>query len=151
MKAILQRVKQSKVLINNDAVGSINNGLLILLGIKGTDSTDDINILIHKIVNLRIFEDENSKFNLSLLDIKGEILIVSQFTLYADCKKGRRPSFTEAAPINKAKELYELFVNSFKNYYPSIKIETGVFQEKMLVQIENDGPVTIVLDSEELK
>lgn len=146
MRAIVQRVSSSKVSVDNETAGSINKGLIVLLGVGRDDTRQDLEYLADKIVNLRIFEDENKKMNLSVLDVNGELLVVSQFTLYADCRKGNRPSFTDAAPPEMANKLYVEFVEYIRNKYP-LKVETGVFQAEMLVEIHNDGPVTVFLDS----
>ncbi len=148
MRAVVQRVLKSSVTVNNKIVGEIGKGLLVLLGVGKGDTKRDIKYIADKVVNLRIFEDDNGKFNLSLLDIEGEILVVSQFTLYGDARKGRRPSFIEAALPSNALELYENFVEYIQEY--GLKVETGVFQEHMIVHIENDGPVTILLDSKKI-
>ncbi len=148
MRAVVQRVLTSSVTVDGKVVGEIGKGLLVLLGVGRGDSKKDIKYIADKVVNLRIFEDENGKFNLSLLDIEGELLIVSQFTLYGDARKGRRPSFVDAAPPEDAVRLYEEFVEYISEY--GLKVETGVFQEHMIVHIENDGPVTILLDSKKL-
>lgn len=145
MRAIIQRVKNSNVKVDNKAVGSIGKGFNILLGITHNDSIKEIKWLCNKIVNLRIFSDENDKMNLSLGDVQGEILLISQFTLYADCIKGRRPGFTDAASGEKAKELYEQTISELKNL--GVKVETGIFGADMTVEIINDGPVTIILDT----
>lgn len=144
----MQRVAKSSVVVEDKVVGEINRGLLVFLGIGRDDKKSDIKYIADKVVNLRIFEDENGKFNLSLLDIEGEILVVSQFTLYGDARKGRRPSFVNAALPEDALKIYEEFLEYINEY--GLKVETGVFQEHMIVNIENDGPVTILLDSKKL-
>lgn len=150
MKAVLQRVTSADVKIDGNVVGKIDGGLMILLGLWQNDTKEDADKLIKKIPVLRIFEDENGKMNLSCLDKNGEILVVSQFTLCADCSHGRRPSFTQSAPPQEANELYEYFVSELKNAGVS-KVETGEFGADMKVSLVNDGPVTIILDSKELK
>lgn len=145
MKALVQRVTRASVSVNDNIVGEIGRGLVVFLGIAQTDSGEDARYLANKVANLRIFADEASKFALSALETGGEILIVSQFTLLADSSKGRRPSFTEAAPADKAKELYEFFANQVR--ITGLKVRTGTFQEYMLVEIHNDGPVTLLLES----
>ena len=149
MKVIIQRVIESDVKIDKRTVGEINKGLNLLVGVGHEDSEADLKKAVEKIVNLRIFEDENGKMNLSLLDIKGDVLIISQFTLFADIRKGRRPSFTNAASPEKANELYEKFIDMMKTVVPG-KVETGEFGADMKVSILNDGPVTIILDTKEL-
>ena len=149
MRAIIQRVKESRVVVDGKVVGQIGKGLNILLGVGKGDTEEDIKKLVKKILNLRIFENEEGKFHYSLLDIGGEVLIVSQFTLYANVKKGRRPSFEEAEEPKRAKELYEKFVEEVKSY--GVKVETGIFGAMMDVYILNWGPVTIIVDSKELK
>jgi D-aminoacyl-tRNA deacylase len=148
MKVVLQRVKRASVTVDNIIEGEINNGFLVLAAIGRNDSMNDYKYIAEKIVNLRVFEDENGKMNLSLLDTKGELLIVSQFTLYADCKKGRRPSFINAAPPQKAFSDFDIFVEIFSRYH--IRVETGIFGAMMNVELINNGPVTIILDSEEM-
>jgi len=145
MKALVQRVSRASVSVGDDIVGEIGPGLVVFLGVAQGDSQEDASYLANKVVNLRIFADEASKFDLSALETRGEILIVSQFTLLADSRKGRRPSFTEAAPPDLAEELYEFFVEQVRS--TGLKVETGLFQEHMLVEIYNDGPVTISLES----
>ncbi|HAV40558.1 MAG: D-aminoacyl-tRNA deacylase [Pyrobaculum arsenaticum] len=147
MRAVLQRVKESKVYVDGKEVASIGIGLNILLGVGVGDKEEDVDKLVEKIVNLRIFEDDSGKFNLSLLDIKGSALVVSQFTLYANTKKGRRPSFELAERPERAKELYELFVEKMSKYVPT---QCGIFGAMMDVYILNWGPVSIILDSKEL-
>jgi D-tyrosyl-tRNA(Tyr) deacylase len=145
MKALVQRVSRASVSVNDKIVGRIGRGLVVFLGVAQSDSKEDASYLASKVVNLRIFADESSKFSLSALETRGDILIISQFTLLADSRKGRRPSFTEAAPPDLAKELYEFFVEQVRS--TGLKVETGLFQEHMLVEIYNDGPVTISLES----
>jgi D-tyrosyl-tRNA(Tyr) deacylase len=145
MKALVQRVSRASVSVNDDIVGEIDRGLVVFLGVAQGDSKEDASYLANKVVNLRIFADEASKFALSALETRGDILVISQFTLLADSRKGRRPSFTEAAPPELAKELYEFFVEQICS--TGLKVETGLFQEHMLVEIYNDGPVTISLES----
>ena len=145
MKALVQRVTTASVSVSGRVVGKIGRGLVVFVGVARDDSENDARYLANKIVNLRIFPTEASKIDLSALEIKGEILIVSQFTLLADLRKGRRPSFTEAAPPDKARELYDYFVDQVRS--SGLKAETGIFQEHMLVEIHNDGPVTLMLES----
>ena len=145
MRAVVQRVSKGRVTVDGQVVGEIGKGLVVLVGVGQEDNEDDIKYLADKIVNLRIFEDENEKMNLSLMDTDGELLIVSQFTLYGDCRKGKRPSFDKASRPQIAKELYNKFVEYCGKY--DIKIQTGEFQAMMAVDIFNDGPVTLLLDS----
>lgn len=147
MKALLQRVTEASVNIDGEVVGRIGKGLVVFIGIAQEDTERDANYLADKVVNLRIFADDASKFNLSALETRGEILIVSQFTLLADARKGRRPSFAQAALPEQAEALFNLFVDLVRN--SGLKVETGRFQQHMLVEIHNDGPVTIALDSKE--
>ena len=150
MKAVIQRVKHAGVTIDNVKVSFVDKGFLILLGVEQGDTKADADKLVKKIPVLRIFEDENEKMNLSCLDVNGEILVVSQFTLCADCSHGRRPSFTKSAPPAEAEMLYEYFVDELKKAGVK-KVDTGRFGADMKVDLLNDGPVTIILDSEELK
>jgi len=145
MRVVVQRVTSSKVVVDNKVVGEINKGLNLLIGFSKEDTDEDLLYLKDKIVNLRIFEDDNEKMNLSLLDVKGDILAISQFTLYGDCRKGRRPNFMEAEGGDRAKALYERFVELLRE--TNLKVETGEFGAHMKVDILNDGPVTIILDS----
>lgn len=145
MRVVVQRVKHASVTINGTINGKINNGFLVLLGIQSTDGEQDVDYLVKKVTNLRIFSDENDKMNLSLKDVNGELLIVSQFTLYANCKEGNRPSFVEAAKPDIAIPLYEYFVSECKKIIPVV--ETGIFGADMKVDLLNDGPVTIIMDS----
>lgn len=144
MKALIQRVKSASVTIENELYSSISKGMLILLGVEKTDSIENAQKLSEKLVNLRIFEDENGKMNLSLKDIQGEILVVSQFTLAGSCKKGTRPSFDSAAPAEMANELYEKFVKLISQY--GLTVKTGKFQAMMDVALINDGPVTFMVE-----
>ena len=145
MIAVVQRVAGCKVHVNHQTVGKIGSGLLVLLGISRSDEEKDAGYLADKIPLLRIFEDEAGKMNRSLVDVGGEMLIVSQFTLLGDCRKGRRPSFVEAAPPEKAEELYDHFVYCVR--LKGISVATGQFQAKMAVSLVNDGPVTLILES----
>jgi len=145
--ALLQRVTGASVSVAGEVVGRIGQGLVVFVGVAGGDTERDAQFLVQKTVNLRIFADQEGKFNLSALDIKGELLLVSQFTLMADTKKGRRPSFVEAAPPTEAEGLFEQFVEQARA--TGLKVETGRFQQYMQVEIHNDGPVTILLDSKE--
>ncbi|MBQ3142000.1 MAG: D-tyrosyl-tRNA(Tyr) deacylase [Bacilli bacterium] len=148
MKVLLQRSKNSKVTIDNEVNGEIKKGLVLLVGFTHDDNETIIDKMIDKIINLRIFEDEKGLMNLSLLDINGEILSISQFTLYADATSGRRPSFVNSMKKETASELYDLFNIKLKE--KNIKVETGIFGADMKVEIYNDGPVTIMLDSKEI-
>ena len=145
MKALLQRVTSASVSVTGEVAGRIGQGLVALIGIANSDTREGAQYLAQKTTNLRIFTDEAGKFNLSALDIDGELLIVSQFTLMADTRRGRRPSFTEAAPPAQAEELFECFVEEVRA--TGLKVATGRFQQYMQVEIHNDGPVTILLDS----
>jgi D-tyrosyl-tRNA(Tyr) deacylase len=145
VKVLLQRVTGASVSINGEIVGRIGQGLVAFVGVAEGDSERDIDYLVPKMTGLRIFADENSKFNLSVADVGGELLLVSQFTLIADTRKGRRPSFTAAAPPEEAEKLFERFVEQARG--SGLKVETGIFQEYMRVDIHNDGPVTVMLDS----
>lgn len=146
MRAVVQRVSRAKVTVDNEIARSIGRGLLVLLGVAEKDTTDDAEYLVEKIANLRIFEDANDKMNLSLIDSGGGMLVVSQFTLYGDTRRGRRPSFITAAAPERANELYEYFVEQARKSIE--KVETGRFQAMMDVELVNDGPVTIIIDSE---
>lgn len=145
MRAVVQRVKFSKVEVDGNMIGSINKGLNVLLGISKEDTIEDVKYLKDKILNLRIFEDEEGKMNKSLIDVGGELLVISQFTLYGDCRKGKRPSFIEALGGEEAQKFYNEFVKECKEVLGNV--ETGEFGADMKVTIENDGPVTIILDS----
>ncbi len=147
MKALLQRVTGASVSVAGEVVGRIGRGLVAFVGVAGGDSERDAQYLAQKTVGLRIFPDEAGRFNLSALDIEGELLVVSQFTLLADTRKGRRPSFVDAAPPAQAEVLFERFVEEVRA--SGLKVETGLFQQYMQVEIHNDGPVTIMLDSRE--
>lgn len=144
MKTVIQRVLDAKVVVDGDCIGKINKGLLIFLGIGGEDDEALVDKCVDKITKLRIFEDENGKTNCSLSDVGGEVLVVSQFTLYANCKKGNRPSFIEAAPPVMAERLYEYFVEKMKEH--GFHVECGRFGADMKVSLTNDGPFTILLD-----
>jgi D-tyrosyl-tRNA(Tyr) deacylase len=145
MRLVVQRVKHARIEVEGELVGGIGEGLLLLLGVKTGDSIDDIDYLVEKVLGLRIFQDNVGKMNLSVTDKGGEILVVSQFTLYGDCRKGRRPSFDEAAPPEVAMNLYDLFVDEIRK--KGMKVETGKFGAVMDVNLINSGPVTLLLDS----
>jgi D-tyrosyl-tRNA(Tyr) deacylase len=147
VRVVAQRVTSSSVEVSEKIVGEIEKGLVLFLGIKNGDSEEDLAWMAEKCLNLRIFENEEGKFHYSVLEIKGEILVVSQFTLYGDCRKGRRPSFTQAAEPEIAEKLYEKFVLLLKE--SGLKIQTGIFASRMKVMIHNEGPVTLILDTEE--
>ena len=145
MKAVIQRVDFATVVVDDTIVGAIGKGFLVLLGVEKDDEQADANYLVDKIINLRIFEDDNGKMNRSLMDISGELLVVSQFTLLADCRKGRRPSFVNAGEPELAEKLYEDFVTNARTKVE--KVETGTFQALMKIELLNNGPVTILLDT----
>ncbi|RKZ26658.1 D-tyrosyl-tRNA(Tyr) deacylase [bacterium] len=146
MRALIQRVRWARVRVHGEVKGEIGKGFLVLLGVKKGDTEKDAEYLAKKTVNLRIFENEKGKFDLSLLDVNGELLVVSQFTLYGDTRRGRRPDFTRAEEPGKAKELYEKFIEYTRSH--GVKVEEGIFGERMEVELLNDGPVTIILESE---
>ena len=147
MRLVIQRVREAWVTVNNGATGSIRTGLLVFLGVSRTDTVEDANYLAGKLLGLRIFPDEDGKMNRDVREAGGSLLIVSQFTLYGDCRRGRRPSFDQAAAPEQAQDLYNYFVESLKR--GPVPVETGVFQAMMQVHIVNDGPVTILIDSAE--
>jgi D-tyrosyl-tRNA(Tyr) deacylase len=145
MRAIVQKVSSSSVKVDNIIIGEISKGFNVLLGISKNDTVEDIKYICDKILGLRVFEDENNKMNLSIQDVKGELLVISQFTLYGDCRKGRRPNFMNAMGGEEAKKLYEETLTTLKE--SGINVECGEFGAHMIVDIVNDGPVTIMLDS----
>ncbi len=144
MKLVIQRVKNAKVDVEEKTVGSINKGFMVLLGVTHSDTTKEADYLVKKLCNLRVFKDENDKMNLGLKDVGGELLIISQFTLYADCTSGNRPAFVDAAKPEMANELYEYFCNKCSEN--GIKVEKGIFGANMQVSLLNDGPVTIIIE-----
>lgn len=148
MRAVIQKVKKASVSVDNKLVSEIGYGFMILLGVKDTDKEEDIEYIKKKISKLRIFEDNEGKMNLSLKDVGGEILMVSQFTLYGDARKGNRPSFSQSAKADKAEKYYEILINQLKD--EGFEVKTGIFQTHMEVSLVNDGPVTIILDSERI-
>ena len=145
MRAVIQRVTQASVAVDNAITGEIGSGLMILLGVTKTDTSADAAFLVEKILNLRIFSDDAGKMNRSLIDTGGALLVVSQFTLYGDTRKGRRPSFDQAAPAEQARALYEEFVAIARR--SGVRVETGIFQAHMSVALVNDGPVTLIIDT----
>lgn len=145
MRAVLQRVREARVTVDGNISGEIGSGLLVFLGVSKPDTTADAEFLVQKVLHLRIFEDENGKMNRSLLDVGGGLLVVSQFTLYGDCRKGRRPSFDDAAPAEQARVLYEHFAAAARR--GTVRVETGIFQAHMAVSLVNDGPVTLIVES----
>lgn len=149
MKAVLQRVKSASVTVDGSVVGRIHKGLLVLLGVSATDTAGEADVLLDKILNLRIFDDADGKMNLSLTDVGGYLLVVSQFTLLADTRKGRRPSYIKAAKPEDANRLYEYFVEKARSTITNV--QTGKFQAMMDVELINDGPVTIILNTDEMK
>jgi len=146
MRSVVQRVKRASVIVNGETVGKISAGLLVLLAVGQDDGEKDVIWMVDKLVGLRIFEDEVGKMNCSVIDVGGEILMVSQFTLYGDCRSGKRPSFTTAAPPEQAKALFEQIIEATRSR--GLKVETGIFQAEMDVELINNGPVTLLLDSE---
>ena len=146
MRSVVQRVKRASVIVNGETVGEISAGLLVLLAVGQDDGEKDVTWMVDKLVGLRIFEDEVGKMNRSVQDIGGDILMVSQFTLYGDCRSGKRPSFTTSAPPERAKVLFERIIEATRSR--GLKVETGVFQADMDVELINNGPVTLLLDSE---
>lgn len=148
MRAVIQRVKHASCSVDKKITGKIDQGFLVLVGFNNNDTSKEIDLFVRKISGMRIFEDENGKMNLGLKDVGGKILSISQFTLYADCKRGNRPSFTEAANGEKAKPLYDEFNQKLRNN--GYEVEEGIFGADMKIELLNDGPTTIILDSEEL-
>ena len=148
MKFVIQRVQYASVTVDNNVIGKINNGFMVLIGVENADTKEIADKMVSKLVNMRIFQDENDKMNLSLSDVNGELLLISQFTLYANCKKGNRPSFTEAGKPDMANEMYEYIISKCKE---SVEVvEKGEFGADMKVELLNDGPFTIILDSRDL-
>ncbi len=146
MRAVVQRVKRAEVRVEGNVTGKIEKGILVFLGVGLDDEIKDIEYLVDKVANLRIFEDSEDKMNLSVLDVGGQALVISQFTLFGDCRKGKRPSYSSAARPEIARDLYEKFMDLLKKKY-NIKVESGVFQAEMEVDLVNDGPVTLLVDS----
>ena len=148
MKFVIQRVQYASVTVDNNVIGKINNGFMVLIGVENADTKEIADKMVSKLVNMRIFQDENDKMNLSLSDVNGELLLISQFTLYANCKKGNRPSFTEAGKPDMANEMYEYIISKCKE---SVEVvEKGEFGADMKVELLNHGPVTIILDSKDI-
>lgn len=149
MKFVIQRVTHGSVTVDHQIIGQINKGFVVLIGVGENDTKEDADLFVRKMCGLRIFEDENGKTNLSLKDVKGEVLLISQFTLYANCKKGNRPSFTDAKDPREAETLYEYIVEECRKVLPVV--ETGSFGAEMKVDLQNDGPFTIILDSRDFQ
>ena len=149
MRAVVQRVIEARVMVNSRPVSSIGKGLLVLLGVGHDDDESDVAWMAKKIANLRIFDDDEGKMNRSVMDVGGDVLVVSQFTLYGDARKGNRPSFTDAAPPEHGEALYSMLVNRLREQY-ALKVRTGEFGARMVVELKNDGPVTILLDSKKI-
>lgn len=149
MRIVVQRVSNAKCVISKEVYSKIEQGFLILVGFTFSDTQEDIELLAKKVASMRIFEDDNGKINRCLKDVNGEIMAISQFTLYADCKKGNRPSFSKALSYDLAEELYQLFCERLRAY--DLLVQTGIFGADMKLEFTNDGPVTIILDSNELK
>ena len=147
MRACIQRVRSARVVVDGETIGQIDLGLAVLLGVAATDGDDDLRWMVDKVVGLRVFNDADGKMNLALADVGGELLVVSQFTLLGDCRKGRRPSFIAAAPPEQAERLYDQFVEAARKR--SLQVATGKFRTHMQVELVNDGPVTLVIDSTE--
>ena len=147
MRAVVQRCREGSVAVDGQEIARVGQGMVVLVAVSKDDGPEDADWLAEKVANLRIFEDTDGKMNLSCLDVRGEALVVSQFTLYGDCRKGRRPGFDRAAPPDKADELYQLFADGLKDR--RVPVRTGRFRAKMLVEIVNDGPVTLLLDSKQ--
>lgn len=147
MRAIVQRVKNSRVEVENKIIGSIDKGFNVLIGISNEDTKEDIDYIVRKVTGMRVFEDENGKMNFSLQDVGGSVLLISQFTLYGDCRKGKRPDFMKAQKGETAIKLYNELINAFKNELGEEKVQTGEFGADMQVFIQNDGPVTLLLES----
>lgn len=150
MKFLIQRVTKASVTVDGEIIGSIEKGFLVFIGVCAEDTPAQADKLIKKLLGMRIFQDENGKTNLSLDDVGGQLLLISQFTLYADCKKGNRPSFIKSGPADHAEELYEYIIASCRKQKPDMKIETGSFGADMKVELLNDGPFTVILDSAEI-
>lgn len=148
MRAVVQRVDRASVTVDNKVVGQVDKGLMVLFGVAPDDTDKDLNYIVDKVAGLRIFEDDQEKMNLSVQDVGGSILAVSQFTLYGDCRKGKRPSFDGAAKPELANAYYEKFVSALRD--KGIRVETGVFRAHMLVELVNNGPVTMLLDSKKI-
>ena len=145
MKALVQRVSEASVTVDEETVGEIGPGFVVLVGVSRDDTEQDADYVVNKVVNLRVFADEEGKFNLSAMDVGADLLLISQFTLHADTRKGRRPSFVQAAPPDMAASLFDVTVQKFRD--TGLRVETGVFQAYMMVSLTNDGPVTIMIDS----